>query len=524
MPILTPDRGPLENVQLTLDLASQLPEIADIRATGGHPNALDVAAREWRRRTGIVWQQAAQQTLGGIVANVGIPVHEMRRIGGELVNVYSAVVGGFDVKTAAISIAKQLATDLELENTLANTAGALGEKVASAVPIIGAVVRLVVSVTRIAVRVARAEKGKFDKPIYYQRSGFLAAQDSAFYADSFAHPLQNTRDWTNIFSPPGWELRMGQVKHTFAKHELDEGDGWRVTMIEGQGGLGQIPGENWLHQSIEFYGSGPGVDPGQYLPTANQQATFLWAQLQSQGPSIMCVDAAAVGARWADYLFYLRRWLHESGKLSTKQQDRVIDFLRPAVGWRARPRGRSSGDAPTWENLDVESFAPVQAAERLRKAQRAALDTLTCAYVDESYEAIMRDKPLELQWEHRRRQLLEHRARFAVDLDNVPDQAYRAELMRRGVPDPRAGAGGFQAEGGTKPEITERRGGGLRIGGGRALVVADEGDGPVLRPTEDEPDPIRETAPYARGGGAGPALLVAGTLGAAAAAKARGMF
>lgn len=432
MPTLKMDAPQLEGLDFGLDIVSQLPEVSDVIA-GGVPQAWGNIQAQWASSSAAVYGQATQQVLGGIITRVGIPAHELREIGNQIVNVYAEVLDAFELASDRIRDEFiGILTRLDLEKKLANAGVTLGANAAAAIPIIGAVVRLVISVVQIAVQAARAQK---EQPRIYPATQFDADQDSVVFR-AFLETVQSTRDWTGLWSPPAWQQTRGAIVQSFSFQTLESKGVRIVTNNPEPGAIGCVPNTDTLHGGLEIWlERNRIVDTGQFLPTSQQQGTWLFKQLQAEGPSLFCVNADALRGRWADYFYNLRVWLRESPKVSRRLEDAVVKyFRRTSIDLPYAKDFESRGISARASRDFVEHLLPLREAAGLERQQKHALQTLTCAYVDETFAGLQMQRWLRATWEDNRRKLLEHPARFEVDLSNVPDPEYRKELARRGVP------------------------------------------------------------------------------------------
>lgn len=482
MPISTAD---VFEAVLNKELRSQVPEPADWAAAQATGASADLQAR-WTETSAELWQGAAQQLLAGVTTNVGIPIHQIAFYGKKVLTVFNTVREAMGEEAInVIELAGEAISQSNLAQSLGKSGAAIAGEVSSAIPILGAVVGLVLSFVDLAKQVAAKQDAQ--RKVIFDPASFSAELDTTIYRTRVLGKIENSSDWTEIWSPPTWAERINWLKEDL------KGGGVRVKIGNPAGSaLGIVPGTDWLNRGFELFDVGGrrpirAFDPGRFWATAQQQGTWIWGVVNRVGPSMFTVDANASAERWEHYLWSLREWLafgdHRPGD---KWGRGLVDDLNvmKAFDWapwmdpkqieERRNRGRSG---TLRDPYGAARARPVREAKALRERQIAALDTLTVAYVDPSFKAL-EDAELRTKWEQRRRDLLEHRARFDVDLENVPDDEYRAELAARGVTRMSAvtGATKLAIEGKIK-----------RPKGGKGLVLGSGG--------EYEPSPGPSPAP-----------------------------
>lgn len=457
MPILDPASIP--GVALDLEIATQLPDYAAIR-DAATPASMEAAARSWRRRGSVAIQQATQQTLGGIVTNVGIPLGELRTVGGQVVEVARSLGGAWKVDTSLISVAKELLDDAAMTRALKESTILVASQIASAVPIIGAIIEMGVSIIRLAIKATRDMAAR-DREATVERALFTPERDLAVYTELFRSRVTYAKDWTGLYLPPSREIAGGQVKYAFDVKEIT-GGGWRITPgAPDPQALGQVPGSNYLHQALEFDREGLALDTGTYLPSANQQASWLWGQIASGGPSLFTLNVSVGEGAWEQYFSMLSRWA-SAGHIKGKRRDALSKW------WSARgvtvPLDRVITDK------ELSALPPVKAFAAIRDAQLASLKRtpeISC-YVTRSYGALQ-VPAMRVEVERVRREVLASDA-SSVDLDNVPDLELRAEIRKRQRP-----GGGLQiaAAGRAKPAFSSvLRTSPTTTGSGSLLTIA----------------------------------------------------
>jgi len=386
----------------------------------------DVAA-QWRTQIADRFLGAAKMSLAANVVGVGIPLTEIRQISGAAVGVFDAIskaVGG-DSVASRIGTAIDEAT---LGLDLAEDAIGAATSVASAVPVIGAVVKLVfgfVSMVRQQVDAVRALR-EANKP-HGAWTTFLPDADDLMLRVRVV-PRLETADWSTVWSPPAWEALkfIATVLPSGVRYAHDK------SVDKSGGGVGGVAGTDVLHRGWELWDIGqrePTVfETGANLPTVGNQATWLWGRIGSNTPAIFAVDAIACQAQWIAYLTAAR---DQMSVLSERHRTAIIFAGRRQFGWNTSLKPDTS---EIGKRYGIQYCTNVRAMRQLAKLQRWATGTITTAYLSEDMAAFASDPDLKALWKERRAALLQHPARLDIDLSSVPDPAYRSALLASGVP------------------------------------------------------------------------------------------
>lgn len=272
-------------------------------------------------------------------------------------------------------------------------------------------------------------------------------------------------DLTPIFSPPGHWQRVttyAQTGYGFKFTKLKEPKGWRVMsrsrvdMLE-KGWLGVMPGANKIHAGIEASADGSVVtDYGAMFPATAQQVATLWGQIVQPSVSMYSINPDILRERWMLYWWSLRKAIVEFVLQGDNPgaQDRppeswakaVINFLAEPgqLGWKPYlgkdgERVVSLDDEDVWGISDCTMF---RALDALGTDQYRFARTNLCAYVSIQQSAFktydtLDNAPLRTdtaRWDRVRsaRMFLMgnayQNARCLIDLDNINDEAFRANL------------------------------------------------------------------------------------------------
>lgn len=237
------------------------------------------------------------------------------------------------------------------------------------------------------------------------------------------------------------------------------------------------------------WGAGPRTTIGDWVPSARQLAFSMWGMVRKNSPQAFMVDHAKISAAWRDHFGELGNyieWLHSKGGDQNFNTAAALTYETVLGAFRPKKRvetpilnigGGQFADEPFFSagnasagcflipqksyNLEgltadyvcdyadpamfVPSFHPLDGPRKndfwvlywplvryvIDDAIEATLrycDTLTIAYVDESFPAIANNSKIRERWSTMRQELLRHPARHDVDLDMIPDSAYREAM------------------------------------------------------------------------------------------------
>lgn len=324
--------------------------------------------------------------------------------------------------------------------------------VASAVPVVGTYARLIVGFVgflRQAFGRGAASKATVKK----------TARDALGYnrqidedVCNFAAEKLGADDWTRIFLP-SWKPGDGFALQRTSFVGDGTPDGYTILPSSGaksDEGLGFTPGVagrmvQWQYP-IKLFRSNRQAGPWESLisiadlePSVTQLTVAAWQMVLRNSPDMFRIRPYKIVTRWADFFDTLAdwsRWLRDRGDT---QGATMAEAVATWVG-KEYPGGpyrvRNPWTKYTKGALESGKVQTVSAGDLVRfivhrqhsEALDAALATLTCAYVGPHFPLIEENEGVRDQWFARRKQLLQHRARFDVELDMVPDQDYRAAL------------------------------------------------------------------------------------------------
>lgn len=425
-----------------------LPDLGEVlEVAGGVPAAQFAAGARWALAAANNWQLGAQLTLGHVVSTVGIPAFEvfdvvMEALGQDVSELFDdALRQSGETLNQALSRLEKSDEGKVVSAAKKGLAAGVGPAVdaAAVVPVLGWSVQIAWSLAMLVRRVAQLLKDQNQQQQQlYEESSFSAEGDHLVF-EGYLQRLQQTRDWTLIFQAPGWGKPKSWME-PFGRHVLgDDGKQFGLRFLTTNpinGAMGNVPGTGWCHQSLEVLDGKP-VEPGAFLPSTRGQAGWLWEHvIKTNGPALYTIDTGKLIDNWSTYLHDLRVYLSEFG-LSDSELKKILLFwngandakgnYRKIFGWVSKGKPKLAPTDDEWEK-----YQPVREASDLAERQRALLDTLLVAYIDDSFAALKADPSLKALWLERRQQLLSHPARCKVDITNVPDADYREALKDSG--------------------------------------------------------------------------------------------
>ena len=439
------------------EVERMLPDIEAIAAkTSAIADPVNYFGAQYAFESAMIWQESSQMGLGAIVSNIGIPSANVFRTAVDIVKVdivaqvqgvLVAEYGSMRDIISAIAIAGDDDDGGEIMKAAIEFGVGMVIKVVTAVnPIAGFVVKLVWGVGKFIRNIVKLVKDDDygEAKVLYPASTFAPWLDNSVL-NGIIGDMRTTRDWTRLFCPP----RMGQgiagndfyvrtigsgqreIFRDFGRTDAGQSIDWLSS-----GWTGFVPGTAVLHQGTRLRSTISVSEIGsQLLPSPQNLLFWVWKEVTGKGrdvsPTLYTIDSKMLGDSWAGYISDYHVWLSETDKIGTASKEAILKYYNGKKGAKIFGWGTKidfGGDA------EMDRYQPVKEAKILRKRQMAYLDTLMCAYVDESYIAISSDSQLRARWDQRRRQLLEHPARCDVDLDVVPDKDYREELERRRSP------------------------------------------------------------------------------------------
>lgn len=159
-------------------------------------------------------------------------------------------------------------------------------------------------------------------------------------------------------------------------------------------------------------------------PSLQRIVSGCWASLSSNSlPTMYSIDIDRCVSEWADWEESLWEYINNTSEVDSNQFAAWLALKRIAAtvsNWQLAPYLKPG--KPTFALLNAEY------GRILRQRQFKALNTLVCAWASERQPAFRRSASLRKRLFDRRKMLLDHPARFDVDLDDVPDADYRSAL------------------------------------------------------------------------------------------------
>jgi hypothetical protein len=434
MPRLDVDSPLIEN--LPTDLAIGLPDVAQIVADmGSVPGVQKVITQDVAYISGQIYQSAVQIGAGQIVSKIGV----------NALSTYNAITGalGEDVNEVMdeqligqagnlISAIGSMSDSNDILQEALEVGMGLAINLMCTIPVVGWIAKLAWSIGKGIAAIAQVVKqsNTYDQVIEYPATNFNPEVDRLVLNQEVLRRLRTSKDWTQLYRPPGGGKGEGQQwKDEFYTSRLQGGGRRVVAGNECSSCLGFVPGTGFLHKSIEIFGSSNLKDTGNvYLPSSRQHGLWIWKHIaRANTPALYTVNAEALASTWRWYLGPLREYiLDDRFELSFAQRKKILSYYDRG--------GDASGDPLKifgWgslnDNISPDDYQPVKESRILKKRQLAFLDTLTCAYVGDDYGA-MQDAEVKEKWERRRKDLLQHPAICDVDLSMIPDAIYRGQV------------------------------------------------------------------------------------------------
>lgn len=416
------------------ELAIQLPDVDEIVSdVGAVPGVMSTITEDVAYTSAQIYQSAGQICAGQIAVKLGVmSVQTMgaitKALGEDVIEqLDDALASQTGSLTSAIA---EMSQANEILNAGLQAGIGLSINLMSTIPVVGWIAKLAWTVgnaIRDIVQIVRQSR-EDDAPPQYPATSFNPEFDRDQLNKQVLRRLRTTHDWTQMFRPPGGGIpeHAAWLDQFWTAHL--EGGGRRVTATNVcDNCLGYVPGTAFLHKSTELFGIALKDTGNVYLPSSRQHGLWLWKHIsRANSPALYTLDADTIGTAWHNYLQALREYVSSDHELSAAQRERIISYY---------DRG---GDDPSsdlkifgWGSVNnptsPSNYLPVKEAKILKERQLAFLDTLTVAYVDESYGALS-DGDVRSKWEKRRKDLLAHPAICDVDLDMIPDAIYRGQV------------------------------------------------------------------------------------------------
>jgi hypothetical protein len=318
------------------------------------------------------------------------------------------------------------------------------------VPIIGGVVNAIVSVIQMIRNITNPPEE--DSTFSYKLAKFSPTIDLTFANNNLIGVISGqNKDWTSVWSPPGLGSAPYQYMPPFSVTEVRDGNdqewGVRISASDANDRVGNsrwsglIPLSGEIDLGWELPVGGNPHDTrslGSLLPTMKEQGAKLWSFVnRPHSPSALCVDTEALRSRWAGYLLRFRIFLQETDRLSDSTKQKLIDGpLRNYYGLNTQGQRQgwaswNPADDPNqksedlWRMWKIKECPLFDAIDALEQVQRATIDSTACAYITDDFVALKKNAALKDRWENNRIALLEHPQICNVDIDNIPDTAYR---------------------------------------------------------------------------------------------------
>lgn len=414
------------------------------------------------------------------------------------------------------------------------------EGAATAVPIVGAVLRMGVSIFQLIRDSIEAEKQAGPRPPPIGDAMIYDMGADTLEGNLIANVV-GTDDWTELFLPPSNDPIFSLEGVARVPGGAASGVQWASHRDLGWGLFPGIGDQLGVYQVPGYPGPnafGPIFTRGTFRPSGPKFATMLWQSVMKPSMQMFLVDSHAVEDAWAGYFQGLWAFSNAEG-YGSQFGESATESLRWAIrrtasyaklyGCKAQiaasKKGKIAdcrGESPAFaleSALPAGTFSAAKLESRLgaltwrytdivryvcgihRERAAAALGTLVVAYVPSNAPLLLADEALAELHRSMRAALLEHEARYQVEIDLVPettdeDRGWRSDLHRSRM---QANVG-FKAGSGRMPQS----------GKPPKIPTGDRW------PTPPEPPPPglpADSAPAPSGGvGTGLALAAAGIL------------
>lgn len=446
MPFIESSDPLIQNLPVTIDTL-----LPDLGAMSSNAPAAGLVAGWWSQQAAFIWQEASQVSLGNLAMNVGVPVLKsfdiileslaidpVREISEKLIDTYGSLQASWSKSDGKEQGGEAVAMTVE-------GGVGMGVNAASVIPILGWVVKVgwqAAKGIRWVVKVAKEANAPDAKRIVPVTTFSPDLDNIAL--NRVVEELRGTKAWGRFFGPPamgegvgtlkdfGWmETELGGIQIVRRRGDIGN-TGWAEA-----GWMGMIPGSPRLHQGLEISDKGTVREMGDILlPSARNIAIWLWRNIVGRQnrvtPSLYCVNVDDM-MLWGQYILDLKNFVLEADFMDDETKLKILKFYDREAAPNTSRRIFGWGSKLEVKEHEWDNYGPVRQARVVRDRQMAFMDTLMCAYVDDSFDALKKDADLKARWELRRSQLLEHPARCEVDLSSVPDSDYREALKQKGV-------------------------------------------------------------------------------------------
>ncbi len=435
---------------------------------------------------GSVWSQAPQVgkvakelfVRGNYKSFVNVSQHALSQIGGAI-GVPEWTAAGFETffKLATKPVdASEIAKGV-VSGTVQLVQGALSQA-ATAVPIVGLIVQLGLYLWEIidqALKYTDAAERPPEQAIVYDLAGDLEAANQL-------KDLSGDKDWTTLFLPPaqeGW--RVAGVEWTPGGGT----EGYRVeirpSLIEDIGlmpgiaerlGIYQFPSKDvGSTRPFNFYTGFNLSTTGVVLPSGRSFSALLWQTAMKPSVAMFQIDSHAMEDAWAAYFASLWAFSNTQWNYNAENSETVTWSIRRACTYcKIWPSSKGPTIMPPSAVEQGNPFKPetkirselaefpiskledklgsvtyryidiVRYVGKIHRARaRAALRTLVCAYVPPNAPLLQSDPSLKAYHAEMRARLLTHPARYDVELDMIPDAAYRKAVDDSTILNPQLG-------------------------------------------------------------------------------------
>lgn len=424
----------------------------------------DALQKDWNEKHAVNFGQGVQAQAGSILANIGAPMGTNLLSG--LVNIVKIDNPGMVIFDQLMGFAEKILEEaldqmMEIIEEILSDVFSSAFDVIGSIPIIGNILDIAMSVSRIIIDVIemKRQKKELGEPEQeFKSAGVSPTADLLIANQKIMNKINGSKDWTGIFMPRG-HAEDGQDNFHSIKLDMTGGKARRFTVVdERKGWVGFVPGtiqtdNMWEINTYEhrvgwpsFVGgqsgrSGVARSLGSLLPTTRDMGLLCWSQVNGSkagaSTSMFCVDAETAIDEWKEFLYQFRMWLKTGGtggglsqwsevRVSESGLKKFVDELSGQDGFYGWSKWDSKYDPKKrYANFGINKSHPIQALKNLRDRQRAFLHQVDVAYVGPDYGAVKHNSEMRELWKKNRSLLLQHPARRFVDVNNIPDLEYR---------------------------------------------------------------------------------------------------
>lgn len=368
-------------------------------------------------------------------------------------------------------------------NTLDTAFGAIG-----AVPIVGWAVDIAWRVATVLHSAIKAYKHEDDE-VPLEAITVMDVDDERFTREVIKYAPSN--DWTKVFLPRTQPDSFMREKISWGEGYDGWRVKPQGRDLSGKGAIPGIPfimtgtfqmpygysdDEKWVGNTRRVipdppwcgFAFGPNFcsQTGNFIPSASQAGYTMWSLVRKNSASAFKIDQSAIINAWRDFfeaLFDYTKWRFDKGDRNDLQTAWALQQLSSCADCSTFSPGKFS--CSVFPDFDIPGFGTEYIQEisehngvlqrmiqhdgyisdsgwmvsyqalveffvrdQLRAVSNNFVNTITVAYVDETFPTIANNNPIRRKWEESREKLLQHPAIHDVEPELVPDPYYRSRV------------------------------------------------------------------------------------------------